>query len=207
VPEPATLAGLLLVLGPVVGLIPVAHPALIPVWSASRERQLEIVATHRRAWWALNAGFGLATVATAAGLAILALTAHTAAGSAALVPGAVAYLAGGVLWCAVLAIRSRVTPLLGALVAAGTPTEPAETLVGAAQGGLFAGFVLATAAALLAVGAGLIVADVVPAVVGLVQVIAGAGVLLWLLAAGDVIPAVIYLPTLVLGLALLAGRS
>jgi hypothetical protein len=206
-PEPATLAGLLLVLGPVVGLIPVAHPALIPVWSASRERQLEIVAAHRRAWWVLNAGFGLATVATAAGLAILALTAPTAPGSAALVPGAVAYLAGGVLWCAVLAIRSRVTPLLGDLVAAGTPTEPAETLVGAAQGGLFAGFVVATAAALVAVGPGLIAADVVPAVVGVVQVIAGAGVLLWLLAAGDVVPAVIYLPTLVLGLALLAGWS
>ena len=50
-PDPSVLAGFLMVIGPLVGGIPIAHPALIPVWSASRERHLAIVASHRRAWW------------------------------------------------------------------------------------------------------------------------------------------------------------
>jgi hypothetical protein len=203
--DPSVLAGLLLVIGPIVGGIPVAHPALIPVWSASRERHLAIVASHRWAWRALNGGFGLATAATAAGLAVLTLTARDAAATAELIPGVVAYLVGGVLWCVVLAVRSFVTPLLGDLVAAGTPTEPAEALVGAAQDGLFAGFVVATAAALVVLGLGLLATGLVPAAVALLQIVTGIGMLGWLLAAGDVIPAVIYLPTLALGLALLAG--
>jgi hypothetical protein len=57
----------------------------------------------------------------------------------------------------------------------------------------------------VALGLGLLVAGLVPAVVALLQVVAGIGMLAWLLAAGDVIPAVIYLPTMALGLATLAG--
>ena len=137
------LAGLLLVAGPVVGLIPVAHPALIPFWSATRDRQLEIVGAHRRAWWALNAGFGVATAATIAGLAVLPLLAATTGGAAALLPALAAYALGGVLWCAVLAIRGMVTPRLASLAGAGEATEPGESLLGAAQEGLFDGFVVA----------------------------------------------------------------
>jgi hypothetical protein len=203
VPDPTVVAGLLLVVGPVAGLVPVGHPALIPVWSASRERHLAIVAANRRAWRALNAGFGTATIATTAGLAVLPLLARDPGSAAALVPGALAYLIAGVLWCAVLSIRSHVTPLLGDLVAAGTPTQPAEQLLGAAQTGLFAGFVVATGAALIAVGVGLLAAAVGPAPVAALQVVSGVGVLAWLLAAGDVIPAVVYLPTIILGVALL----
>jgi hypothetical protein len=203
VPDPTVIAGLLLVVGPVAGLIPVGHPSLIPVWSASRERHLALVAGHRRAWLALNAGFGVATIATTAGLAALPLLATDPGSAAALVPGAVMYAFGGLLWCVVLAIRSHVTPLLGDLVAAGAPTEPGEQLVGAAQGGLFAGFVVATAVALVTLGVGLLAAGVGAALVAVLQVVSGAGVLAWLLAAGDVIPAVVYLPTLVLGVALL----
>ena len=201
-PDPTVVAGLLLVVGPVAGLIPVGHPALIPVWSASRERHLAIVAGHRRAWLALNAGFGVATIATTAGLAALPVLAPDPGSAAALVPGALTYLFGGVLWCVVLAIRSHVTPLLGDLVGAGAPTEPSEQLLGAAQTGLFAGFVVATAAALIALGVGLLAAGVGPPAVAVLQVVSGVGVLAWLLAAGDVVPAVVYLPTLVLGVVL-----
>ena len=205
-PDARLIAGLLLVLGPVLGMVPVAHPALIPVWSASRDRHLAIVAAHRRAWWALNAGFGIATVATAAGVAILPLLAGPRdgdRGAAVLVIPAVAYLTGGVLWCCVLAIRSLVTPTLGDLVAAGTVTEPAETLTGAAQRGLFSGFVLLSGLALVVLGAALLAADVVAGPVALLQVVAGLGILGWLVVARDVIPAVIYLPTILLGVALL----
>jgi hypothetical protein len=201
--EPAVVAGLLLVLGPVLGLVPVAHPALLPVWSAPRERHLAIVAGHRRPWWALNGGFGVATVSTLAGLAILPLLATDRGGAAIVVPGAIAYGVGGVLWCIVLAIRARVTPLLGDHLANGIPTEPAEAVVGAAQSGLFAGFVLLTAGGLVALGFGLLAAGIGPSPVALLQVLAGLGLLAWLLRTGDVIPALIYLPTLALGLALL----
>ena len=201
--DPAVVAGLLLVVGPVLGLIPVAHPALIPVWSAPRERHLAIVAGHRRLWWALNCGFGIATTSTLAGLAILPTLATDRGGAAAVVPGAIAYGVGCVLWCIVLAIRARVTPLLGDHLANGMPTEPAEAVVGAAQSGLFAGFVLLTALGLVALDLGLWAAGIGPSPVAAFQVLAGLGLLAWLLRAGDVIPALIYLPTLVLGLALL----
>ena len=202
-PDARVLAGLLLVVGPRLAAIPVGHPALIPVWSASRERHLEIVAAHRRAWWALNVGFGVATVATAAGLAILASLPGASEGTAWLVAATIAYLAGGWLWCAVLAIRSQVTPLLGDLVAAGSATEPAEAVIGAAQRGLFSGFVAFTCVALGILGIGLFAAGVLSPVVALLQVVAGIGVLAWLLVARDIVPAVLYLPTIVLGVALL----
>lgn len=202
-PDERTVIGLLLVVGPILGLVPVAHPALIPVWSAPRERHLAIVAAHRRAWRALNAGFGLATLATAGALLALPALAPDAGAAAGLVSVAVAYLVAGVLWCAVLAIRSRVTPMLGDLVAAGHPTEPAEGLIGAAQGGLFQAFVLGMGGALVALGLVLLAGGVVAAPVALVQVVAGIGVLAWLLATGDVVPAVLYLPTIVLGVSLL----
>ena len=35
--DPSVLAAWLLISGPVVGLVPVAHPALVPIWSMPRE--------------------------------------------------------------------------------------------------------------------------------------------------------------------------
>ena len=63
-PEALTIAGLLLVVAPLVGAIPIAYPPFLTVWSAPRERHIETVAAHRRAWAWLNAGFVLATVGT-----------------------------------------------------------------------------------------------------------------------------------------------
>ena len=67
------IAGVLLVAAPVLGLSPVAYPPFFTVWSAPRERHLEVVAAHRRAWAWLNAGFTAAKIGTAAGLAALAV--------------------------------------------------------------------------------------------------------------------------------------
>ncbi len=74
---------------------------------------------------------------------------------AVLAAAAVIYAIAGTLWCAVVAIRTRTTPALAEMVEAGTPTEPAETLLGAAIGGLFAAFTLLTGAALVALGVAL----------------------------------------------------
>jgi hypothetical protein len=205
-PESITAAGVLLVVGPLVGAIPVANPSLLRVWSASRDDHLAIIGAHRVAWAALNLGFGLATIATAAGLAILLVAAdRDTARAAALAAVAIAYALGGVLWCAVLAIRARTTPALADLVREGRPTEPGETLLGAAQGGLFAAFVVVTSMALVVLGLTLLLAGGVTAAVAIATSLVGFAVVAWLLVAGDVVPAVLYLPTMLVGVALLAG--
>jgi hypothetical protein len=204
--ETAALIGILLLAGPILGLAPVANPALMPVWTAPRETHLAIVGAHRRGWALLNVGFGLASVATAAGLAILAATlGGDPRRTVALAAAAIAYAVGGVLWCIVLAARARTTPLLADLVAAGRPTEPAEALLGAALGGIFGGFVLVTAVSLVVLGAALVLGGGIALPVAAAVAGGGAAVLAWYLAAGDTIPAVLYLPTMLLGLALMAG--
>ena len=128
------------------------------MWSATRDEHLATIGAHRVAWAVLNLGFGFATIATAAGLAILALAADPdGARAAALTAVALAYAVGGALWCAVLAVRARTTPALADLVRDGRPTEPGETLLGAAQGGLFAAFVVVTCAALVGLGLTLLI--------------------------------------------------
>lgn len=205
-PAALTLAGILLVAGPLVGMIPVANPSLLRVWSASREDHLATIGAHRLAWAVLNVGFGIATIATTAGLAILALDANRDGGrQAALAAVAATYGIAGALWCAVLAIRARATPALADLVRDGQPTEPAETLLGAAEGGLFAAFVLATGVALAGLGLTLLVTGGVAAPIAVASALVGLGAIAVLLVTGDVVPAVLYVPTLLVGIALLAG--
>jgi hypothetical protein len=205
-PESSLVAAILLVAGPLVGAIPIANPSLMPIWSASREDHLATVRAHRVAWAALNVGFGIATIATAAGLAILALRAGTdSTRGAALATVVIAYVLGGALWCAVLAIRARTTPALADLVRDGLPTEPGETLLGAAQGGLFAGFVVATCAALTGLGLILLATGGIAAPIAIATTAIGLATAAWLAVSGDVIPAVLYLPTLAIGIALLIG--
>ena len=198
----------LLVAGPVVGALGLARPALFSVWTAPRDEHLALVRAHRRDWSLANAGFTFATVATAAGLAVLAGAVNANDGpGAVLVAAAVVYAIAGTLWCVVVAIRDRTTPVLAAMVADATPKEPAEALLGAAMSGLYSGFMLATCAALTALGLTLAlnggVASPVAWVATLIAALAGARYL----ASRDVIPAVIYFPTLLIGIALLLGWS
>jgi hypothetical protein len=112
---------------------------------------------------------------------------------------------GAALWAVVLAVRNRTTPQLAAMVATGRPTEPAESLLGATLGGLFGAFVWITSLAILGIAASLamggLIGPPVAAVAALVTVVALGGQIL----TGDTIPAILYVPTLLLGLALLAG--
>jgi hypothetical protein len=199
------LAGALLLVS-ALGAIPVAYPPLLSVWSASREDAVRIVARHRRAWAFLNAGFAFATLVTTAGLAALAASLDgDAVRTAALWGVALVYAIVGTLWCAVVAIRTRTTPALLDVGAIEGPPAATEVLLHAATGGMFSAFVLGTAAALVALGGVLLLAGGVAPLVAGTSVVVGALAIVLQLATGDFIPATLYLPTILLGLALLAG--
>ena len=201
-----TVAAVLLVLGPVMPGVALSNPALFRVWFVPRDEHLALVRAHRRGWASINAGFTIATVLTTAGLAVLAENVDAADGPrAVLTSAAVVYAIAGSLWCVVLAIRARTTPALADLVVAGTPTEPAETLLGAALGGLFAAFILATSAALAVLGATLTGSGLIAAPVGWFTTLIPAVVIASFLRSGDAVPAVLYLPTLLVGVAFLLG--
>lgn len=206
-PEPQTVAAVLLVLGPVLGVLGFYDRAIWRVWMAPRDEHLRIVAAHRRGWAMVNVGFTVATVLTSAGLLVLAGAVEADDGIRALLAAdAIAYLLGGTLWLIVLAVRTRTTPALAGMVAAGSPTEPAETLLGAAVGGLFASFCLVVSVSLIVLGGALALGGVVVPVGWLIAGI-GALCVVWFLRTDDLIPAVLYIPTLILGLVLLGGFS
>jgi hypothetical protein len=199
---------MLLVLGPVVAAASLAYPPMFRVWTVPREQHLALIRTHRLAWTLISAGFTVATVMTAAGLVVLAGAIPVGGGSKAVIAAAaVGYAIAGTLWCAVLAIRARTTPAFADMVAAGTPTEPAETVVGDALGGLFAAFILITGAALVAVALVLTATGVVAQPVGGLAALIAAFAAVGFLAFGDMLPAVVYLPTELVGIAILLGWS
>lgn len=204
-PDAVAIAGWTLVLSTVLGLAPVANPALLSIWTGTREHHLVTVLAHTRAWAWLNAGFVLATLGTTAGLLLLGVAGLPDDGSALVLALAVAYGLAGTCWIAVLGIRTRLTPALARLDAAGSPTQPTEDLLGAVTGGLFAVFAVGSGLALAALGGVLLVAAPDLATTIAAWACVGGGLLVAGVQArtGDVIPAVLYLPTLVLGVALL----
>lgn len=205
-PDGVTVGAALLVAGPAIGTVCLLYPPFWRVWTAAREEHLALVAAHRLAWSMANVGFTVATVLTAAGLAVVAGSLDVADGPRAiLVAGAVAYAIAGSLWCAVLAIRNRTTPALAQMAAAGTRAEPAETLLESAIGGLYASFMLATGMSLVAIGLALALGGGIAAAAAWAVALLAAGVVAGFFALGGFIPAVIYPPTLLIGLALLLG--
>jgi len=203
----ATFTGGILVAGTLVGLAPVANPSLLRVWNVPRAEHIAIVTAHRTAWRMLNGGFALATIATTCGIVALAgvLDGDSTQADVVVACG-IAYGVAGLLWCAVLAVRSETTPFLSEL-GPGATDSPAVRLLDTAVGGLFRFYVVITGAALTALGLTLLIGDGIAAVVAVITVVVGVGSLVWLAVAGDVIPAVLYLPTLLIGIALLAGWS
>lgn len=205
--DPEVIAGWLLLAGPVLGLIPVAHPALISIWSMPREAFVAAVSDHRVAWAWLNGGFALASIATTAGLLVVAGVEPDPGAAAVLLACAVGYAVGAVLWCAVLAIRTRTTPLLAPEhdvdSGAGETDRTAARLLEAATTGLFHAFVVITACALVGLSAVLLLTDASPVWVAATLLLTGTAVAIWLLRTGDVIPAVVYVPTALLGVTLL----
>lgn len=201
--EITTLTGWLLVAGPVLGLAPVANPALFAIWSMPHDAFVAEVARNESAWRWLNGGFVLATIVTTGGLASLAFAMPSEVDGAAMLACAGGYGIGGALWCVVLAVRTRTVPLLATL--GDTSDSPGVAVVDAATGGLFQAFVLITSVTLAAVGGLLLATGVVATVVAVLVVLTGVAGVVWLLSTGDVIPAVLYLPTLLVGVSLLAG--
>jgi hypothetical protein len=207
-PDVLMLAGALMVAGPVIATVCLSYPPLWRVWTVPREEHLALVAAHRRAWTMANVGFTAATVLTAGGLVLLVGSVDVDARSKAiLMAGAVAYVIAGTLWCAVLAIRTRTTPALASLVAAGTPTEPVETLIGSAIGGLYSAFMLTSGIALVVIGSALALGGGVAAPAAWAATILAAVALAGFFAFDGFLPAAIYLPTLLVGLGLLLGRA
>ncbi len=201
-----TVAAILLVAGPAIGVVCLCNRPMLRVWTVPREEHLAIVAAHRFAWTMINVGFTVATILTAAGLALLAGFLDVDEWTRAiLIAATVAYVVGGTLWCAVLAIRTRTTPAIAELVAAGTPTEPAETLVGAITWGLYSGFMIIAPMAEIAIGLALAAGGGVAAPIAWLATLAAAGTLVAYLAMGDFLPAAVYPPTLLIGIALLLG--
>jgi hypothetical protein len=200
--DPQAVAALLLVAGPILGLIPVAHPALLQIWSMPRDAFAATVAAHRVAWAWLNAGFTVASIATAAGLLARAGSMPDRATSAALLACTVGYGIGAALWCAVLAIRTHSTPLLADL-GADELDLPQARLLDAAITALFQAFVLITAMSLAALGSVLLMTGPTPAWVAAALLLTGTAASAWLLRTGDLIPAVLYLPTALLGITML----
>lgn len=198
----------LLVAGPAAFVALGLYPPMFRVWTVPREEHLALVHAHGRAWSLINAGFVIATIGTAAGLGVLAAY-HGGDGGwgAVLAAGAIVYAIAGTLWCAIVGIRTRTTPVIAAMVAAGTPPEPAEAVLGAAIGGLFVTFLVATGAALIAVGLALAMGGGVAAPVAWLATLVGAAAIGGYLAFGDLPPFILYIPTLLIGLTLLSGLS
>jgi hypothetical protein len=204
--EAATVAGWLLVAGPALGTIALSNPALVKIWTGSREFYLASIDAHRWAWYVANAGFATATLLTTAGLAVLAGAADVSTTRGALLlAAAVVYALGGVPWLMIQAIRALLDLALARMIAAGEPTQPAESLLGALTSGLFGSFVLTTAVTLIALAAILACTGGVAVPVAVVAGVVAALVLLGQLLTRDTIPAFLYGPTLLIGIALLAG--
>ena len=108
-------AAWLLLAGPLLGLIPVGYPSLLSIWSLPRDAFAAVVGAHRAAWTALNAGFVLASATTTAGLLAFVLAVPNGATSAWVLAGTAGYAIGAVLWCVVLAVRSRTAVLMADL--------------------------------------------------------------------------------------------
>lgn len=204
-PDAQASAAILLVAGPLIGVLGFYDRALYTIWTAPRAEFLAIIARHRRGWIALNFGFGVATLTTTVGLALVVASIRVEATVQAWLALAVgAYAFGGGMWFAVLAIRTRTAPLLATMAATGRSAEPADAILDAASGALFAAYVLLTGLALTGLGVGLVIGGVVAPVGALVALI-GVACVVWLVRTGDIIPAVLYVPTTVLGVALLLG--
>ena len=130
-----------------------------------------------------------------------ALTVPDGAAFAWVLAGTTGYALGAVLWCVVLAVRSRTNVLLADLDP-GALDSPQVRMLEESLTALFQAFVLITAVALAALGATLAFTGTAPAWTAAVLLLTGAAAATWLLRTGDVIPAVLYLPILLLGLTL-----
>ena len=198
------LAGLLLVLSAVAGVLLTGPSATVPaaIWSGPAAVTLPLIAQHPVIWRMANIGFVVATILTAAGLWLL--PEAVGVGGAALARAAtVAFVLACALWLVTLAIRLLITPAVAATVAAGGTIDPAFEPLARLGVALFVAFIVIGGGSLVALGGAILLGGSISAVAGWVTVAFGVGIVGSQLVLGDTLPAFVYMPTTVIGIVLL----
>ena len=199
-------AGLFLTTAVVVGFALLAPTARLPatLWTGSDEVALPLIAQHPLTWRLANLGFAIATALTTAGLWILSDAVGDVDG-APVIAGAALYTLASALWLITLLLRLLSVPSVAAGFVATGSIDPAHVPLARLAGALFVGFIYLSAAALVAVGAGLVDGGVISPVFGWISVVVGVGTMGGMIVLGDMLPAIVYLPTGLIGFALLMG--
>jgi hypothetical protein len=205
-PDPAAIAGILLVAGAVLFLIGAGNPHLYRAWTGPRPVYLQVIREHPIAWWFTNVLFIAGTVLIVAGAGTLPGLA-TGGGAAWLDATAMAIALAGVLWILSLVYRLAVEPWTARAASDGDTAGPSSAAAPDPlelwSGGLFVAFTLVGGMAMAALGIGIVATGIAAPLVGWVSVAIGLIAVAGLLITGDMPPFVLYLPSLVLGLALL----
>jgi hypothetical protein len=190
-----TAAGILLDAGAVLFCAGAASPSLTPIWSASRERKLELLADRHAAWRRTSLLFLAANTVTLPGLALLAqeLACNTSSiGLWLAVPGAT-------LWSLSLLARLTIDPL-----AAREPElRPAHRLVSAWSGACFSLYTVLINTALLLYGVAVVRTSLLAHWAGWISIVVSALLLLWFARWRDGIPALYHAVPCLLGVLLL----
>jgi hypothetical protein len=200
----ARFAGLLLAGGGLFLVLLVGPSAFVPpaIWTGPRDASLRLVAKHAVIWRSANVGFALATVLTAAGLALVPGLVGDR-GSSLAWAAAVAYLLAAAPWLLVLSIRLVITPAVAAGFAAEGTLDPVFIPIDRLSGALFPAFMLIASGSVVALGAGVVAGGSLSPVLGWACVVAGVVLAGGYLLLGDMLPAFVYFPTTAVGITLL----
>lgn len=200
------LAGLLLAGGGLVLVLLVGPTTFVPpaLWTGPREVSLRLIAAHARIWRAANAGFAIATVLTAAGLACVPGLVGTRGTSLALA-AAVMFALASVPWLVMLGIRLSITPRVAAEFAATGALDPTFPPIDRLGGALFPVFLLVASGSIVALGAAIVAGGSLSPILGGACIAAGLAIGGGYLVFGDMLPAFVYFPTAAVGIALLLG--
>lgn len=204
----ARFAGLLLAGGGLFLVLLVGPTAFVPpaIWTGPRDASLRLVARHAVVWRLANVGFALATILTAAGLALVPGLVGDR-GSSLAWAAAVAYLLAAAPWLLVLSIRLVITPAVAVSLAAEGTLDPAFIPIDRLSGALFPAFMLIASGSIVALGAAVVAGGSLSPVLGWACAVAGLALGGGYLLLGDMLPAFVYFPTTAVGIALfLAAR-
>jgi hypothetical protein len=202
--EGARFAGVLLAGSGLAGVLLVGPSAFVSpaIWNGPEDVALRLIARHRLIWRTANVGFALATVMTAAGLFMLPGEVGERGASLGLA-AAVAFALAGTLWLMTLSIRLAVTPgVASGFVADGT-VDPVFPPLARLGGATYVAFIFIGGAAMVALGAAILIGGSIAAFVGWASVAIGLLIVGGYLMFGDMLPAIVYFPTTIVGIALL----
>ena len=206
--EALRITGLLLAGGGVVLVLLVGPTTFVSaaIWNGSHDIALPLISQHPVVWRVANIGFALATVVTAAGLALTPDLVGDRGRSMAWV-SAVVFVLAAVPWLITQAIRVVVTPgAADAFVAEGT-IDPAWVPLDRLSAALFPAFIMLAAASIATLGIAIIAGGALDGPVGWACLVAGLAIGGSYLVVGDTLPAFVYFPTTAVGIALLVSTA